>query len=569
MSAFSAAEDAVMTNRGSATMQHLLVGGVAMLALVAAEPDAVQAQAVTPTDGGSVVGTTLVIDASPGNQTDPHASGNLLAYTDEASGFSVIRYYDFSTLANTAITVPLGSRGQLSDVNGKYIAFARQTGLSRSCMVYDVTTGTTAQIGPDDSGAFATALGNDTVAFVSGDDIKVGRISNPTGALANLSSSPDLDSSPAVSPSGNVVVWQACTGSSCSILKSTFNGTSWSSPAVVANAPAVNADPDTDGVSITYDSDRAGSVDGSDIYLQPLSGGADTQLSLPGAQRNPSISGGVIAFESTALGASSADLFVYDELTNTVYRVTNTPTLDEQLNDITVLPSGAIRLVWASHPDTSSDNDILASTFFLPAATDTTPPVVTITTPVDGALYTKNQVVPASYACEDEPGGSGVAFCDGPVASGDPIDTASVGSHDFTVDSADVAGHPATDTNTYGVVFPVGASAFSSPVDDLPVLNSVKAGQSVPVKFGLGGDQGLAIFAPGYPKSQMVACDSSAPVDGIEETLTTGGSSLSYDAASGLYKYVWKTDKSWSSTCRQLVLGLVDGTSRRAGFLFR
>jgi hypothetical protein len=29
--------------------------------------------------------------------------------------------------------------------------------------------------------------------------------------------------------------------------------------------------------------------------------------------------------------------------------------------------------------------------------------------------------------------------------------------------------------------------------------------------------------------------------DGIEETLTAGGSSLSYDAASDIYTYVWKT----------------------------
>jgi len=89
------------------------------------------------------------------------------------------------------------------------------------------------------------------------------------------------------------------------------------------------------------------------------------------------------------------------------------------------------------------------------------------------------------------------------------------------------------------------------------------------VKFSLGGDQGLAIFSSGYPKSQQVPCDSSAPVDGIEETVTAGGSSLSYDAASDQYKYVWKTDKSWAGSCRQLVLGLVDGTFRRAGFMFR
>ena len=35
---------------------------------------------------------------------------------------------------------------------------------------------------------------------------------------------------------------------------------------------------------------------------------------------------------------------------------------------------------------------------------------------------------------------------------------------------------------------------------DVPVLNVVKAGSSVPLKFSLGGDQGLNVSAPGYPR---------------------------------------------------------------------
>jgi hypothetical protein len=561
-----------MMSPRSITALHALLSGVAILALAAATPKAMFA--VTPVSGGSIGGSPVLINSSPGNQTYPHVSGDLGAYTDESGAFgSLIRYYDFFAGAPGAISTPLGSTDQLSDVNGNHIAFARQTGLSRSCKVFDVTTLSTVQIGPDNSGAFATAVGSDTVAFVSLDDIKVGRISNPSGPLANLSASAALDFSPAVSPNGNAVVWQACTGGSCSILKSTFNGTSWSSSIVVANAPAVNTSPDTDGTSIAYDSDRAGSVDGSDIYLQALSGGADTQLSLAGAQRNPSISGGVIAFESTVVGAFSADLFIYEISSNRLFQLTDTASLDEQLNDVTVLADGSIRVVWAAHPDYSSDSDVIAQTFSLPAEPplpdpeDTTPPEVTIAAPADGALYTKDQVVAADYACDDEPGGSGLASCDGPVAAGDPIDTASVGGHLFAVTGSDNAGNEVTLEHGYGVVFSV--SSFASPVDDLAVLNSVKAGQSVPVRFSLGGDQGLAIFGPGYPKSQRVLCDSSAPVDGIEETLTAGASSLAYDAASDLYSYVWKTDKTWAGSCRQLVLALVDGTFRRANFMFR
>lgn len=84
-------------------------------------------------------------------------------------------------------------------------------------------------------------------------------------------------------------------------------------------------------------------------------------------------------------------------------------------------------------------------------AGDSTPPGITITTPSDGAVYTLNQTVNADYACEDEAGGSGLASCDGTVASGAPIDTGSVGSKTFTVTAADNAGNTASITRAYTV----------------------------------------------------------------------------------------------------------------------
>ena len=111
------------------------------------------------------------------------------------------------------------------------------------------------------------------------------------------------------------------------------------------------------------------------------------------------------------------------------------------------------------------------------------------------------------------------------------------------------------------------------PVDNLPVLNSVKAGNAIPVKFSLGANQGLNIFTSGYPRSAQTACDSSAPIDPVELTVNAGGSSLSYDAKTSQYTYVWKTDKAWSAAsggpCRQLVLAFVDGSFLRANFKFK
>ncbi|WP_246581242.1 PxKF domain-containing protein [Deinococcus aestuarii] len=154
------------------------------------------------------------------------------------------------------------------------------------------------------------------------------------------------------------------------------------------------------------------------------------------------------------------------------------------------------------------------------------------------------------------------------VASGAAIDTASVGPKTFTVDATDRAGNAATPvTVRHTVAYPF--RGFLQPVDNLPTANTVKAGSVVPVKFGLGGNRGLNILAAGSPRVSAVPCDGSAPADEIEQTVTAGGSSLSYDAASDTYSSIWKTDRSWAGTCRQLNVVLADGLPHLATFKFR
>ena len=101
------------------------------------------------------------------------------------------------------------------------------------------------------------------------------------------------------------------------------------------------------------------------------------------------------------------------------------------------------------------------------------------------------------------------------------------------------------------------------------ILNGVRAGSAIPIKFRLGGDYGLDVFAEGYPKSETIACDSTAEVNGIDQTVNAGASSLQYDVVTGIYTYVWKTDKAWADTCRQLVVKFDDGQTARANFLLK
>ena len=56
-----------------------------------------------------------------------------------------------------------------------------------------------------------------------------------------------------------------------------------------------------------------------------------------------------------------------------------------------------------------------------------------------------------------------------------------------------------------------------------------------PGHFSLNGNQGLNIFAPGFPASQPIAGADGAALDDVEETVAVGASSLTYDADADRY----------------------------------
>jgi hypothetical protein len=81
---------------------------------------------------------------------------------------------------------------------------------------------------------------------------------------------------------------------------------------------------------------------------------------------------------------------------------------------------------------------------------DKTPPTASITSPQNGASYSRNQVVNASFSCADAL--SGPASCSGTVPLGDPIDTTKKAKNaKFTVTATDKAGNTTRQTVTYEV----------------------------------------------------------------------------------------------------------------------
>ncbi len=189
---------------------------------------------------------------------------------------------------------------------------------------------------------------------------------------------------------------------------------------------------------------------------------------------------------------------------------------------------------------------------------DKTPPTLNPTVSPNPVLLGGTATADANAA--DTLSGIASASCDVP-------NTSTVGNKSVQCTATDLAGNSASASANYNVIY--NFAGFFQPIENLPIVNVVTAGQAIPLKFSLGGYQGLNIFAAGYPISSPIACNASEPGSTIDQTVNAGGSSLSYDATTDRYTYVWKTEKAWKGTCRILVVRLTDGSERFAKFSFR
>jgi hypothetical protein len=200
-----------------------------------------------------------------------------------------------------------------------------------------------------------------------------------------------------------------------------------------------------------------------------------------------------------------------------------------------------------------------------PINIDRTQPTVQVTGVTDGAAYVLGQAPEAACSTADTLSGVGqqaTLSITGGTASGAGSFTARCSG------ATDKAGNVGPEVSVnYQVNF--GFVGFFSPIENAPVLNRVKAGQAVPVRFSLSGDHGLNVMAAGYPRARPIACDSGAGGDDVVETVSASSSGLSYDASTGQYIYVWKTPKNFARSCQVLELKFTDGTTRSANFSFR
>lgn len=317
----------------------------------------------------TLTGTFQAVNNGLGDQTEPDLDCNLTAYTSQdGQGLSRIHYS--APPSNTDFVIPGNGLDTHPDVNGNRIGFTEEMPTGSAVAVYDVTTLFRTDI-PGEKRSHP-AIGGDLVAyedrsfFTGPNQSEIGVYDLGTQTDIRLTNDLLFDKNPAISPTGNAVVWEKCQtdGFGCNVYSAVQSSPGVFTSRALTNGTGENRSPDTNGQIAVYISDRSGE---NDIYFQPLTGGAETRIAIPGDQRDLSISGNLISFESQ--NQTEYDVMVYDLSTAMLYQVTNT-TADEFSGRITFC-NGVGRIVYVS---AGTDWDVYSFTFQLPSPPPPPPP---------------------------------------------------------------------------------------------------------------------------------------------------------------------------------------------------
>lgn len=310
-----------------------------------------------------LTGTLVAVNATYGNQINPHVYRDRVSYSnDDFQGTSLIHYFDFATATDNVI--PGNGLDRLSDVSGTHVAFTELTSLGDQIVVFDTTTQTRTAVpcikcSNPSIGGNLVAFEDRNFANSTQSEIDVYDIG--TSTITRRTFDALYDKNPALSPTGNALVWEKCVtdGASCDIYSAVQTSPGVFTTQALTGAEGEDHFPHTNGDIVAYTSDRGGETD---IYYQPVGGGAETHVAILGDQRDVSISGNLIVFESETVGY---DIFVYDINSGKLYQATNTPGVSETLSDISVW-DGTGRIVYAIPG--FGDFDVYAFTFQVPSS---------------------------------------------------------------------------------------------------------------------------------------------------------------------------------------------------------
>lgn len=196
---------------------------------------------------------------------------------------------------------------------------------------------------------------------------------------------------------------------------------------------------------------------------------------------------------------------------------------------------------------------------------DTTPPTVTVPANITtGPTGHDGSTVTFTASATDIVDGSVVPTCT--PASGSKFAAGTT----TTVTCSATDQHGNAGSNSFSVtVNQFTFVGFFQPIDNLPNINTVKNGPTVPVKWKLQGQGGADIKdvrgVSGFKAWPINCSDVAAAAEAPIEVTATGGTSLRYDLTALQYVFNWQTPKT-SGACYRLDVSFVDGQTKNAFF---
>jgi hypothetical protein len=169
-------------------------------------------------------------------------------------------------------------------------------------------------------------------------------------------------------------------------------------------------------------------------------------------------------------------------------------------------------LKWIAVDFKGNTSEVKSKTFMI----ETDAPTITLNGFTEGATFTQGQVVPVTYTCADEAGGSGLQSCVGTTASGANLPTGTAGTFTYTVTARDVAGNETVLTRSYTVI-----PAVSVPGDvggTVPATLILTLGQSMP----------FPPFIPGSARDYLASTSATVTSTAGNATLTVADPSSNH-----------------------------------------
>ena len=142
-----------------------------------------------------------------------------------------------------------------------------------------------------------------------------------------------------------------------------------------------------------------------------------------------------------------------------------------------------------------------------------------------------------------------------------------MGPHTLTATATDNAGNTSVQATLNYTVLAWKVGGFYAPVDLGGVLNTVKGGSTVPLKFELfaGSTELTSVDAVKSFVTTKVTCPAPGTTEDAIEEVTMSGTGLRYDTIGGQFIQNWKTPTG-AGVCYRATMTAADGSPTTALF---